>query len=140
MGIGVSFPLPLWNRNGGGIKAAQAAQEQTRIALGKVKAQVLADIANAETGYQEASGRLERYQERIRPKAGQVRESVAFAYEKGGASLVDLLTAERDDNSVRLATAQAMADTASAVADLEAAHEVVSEAELNAQNPGKDRQ
>ena len=47
-----------------------------------------------------------------------MRESVAFAYEKGGASLVDLLDAERTDNDIRLATVQAMSDTASAVADL----------------------
>jgi outer membrane protein TolC len=54
-----------------------------------------------------------------------VRESVAFAYEKGGSSLVDLLEAERADNDARLATAQALSDTASAVADLQAATEVV---------------
>jgi cobalt-zinc-cadmium efflux system outer membrane protein len=59
-----------------------------------------------------------------------VRESVAFAYEKGGASLVNLLDAERTDNDVRLATAQAMSDTASAVADLEAAQSVLAESEL----------
>jgi outer membrane protein, heavy metal efflux system len=59
-----------------------------------------------------------------------VRESVAFAYDKGGASLVNLLDAERTDNDVRLATAQAMSDTASAVADLEAAQGVLSESEL----------
>src|SRR6202008_775062 len=98
---------------------------------GKVKAQVVADIANAEVAYQEAAGRLQRYLEQIRPKADKVRESIAFSYGKGGASLVDLLTAERDDNTVRLAAAQAMSDTASAAADLAAARNVLSETELN---------
>jgi cobalt-zinc-cadmium efflux system outer membrane protein len=133
VGIGVSFPLPIWNRNGGAIKAAEAAASQSAFALAKVKAQVLSDIANAEVGYQEASERFQRYQNQIRPKSGKVRESVAFAFEKGGASLVDLLTAERDDNGIRLATAQAMSDTASAAADLEAARNVLSETELNSQ-------
>jgi cobalt-zinc-cadmium efflux system outer membrane protein len=55
----------------------------------------------------------------------KVRETVAFAYEKGGASLVDLLQAERTDNDVRLATVQAMSDTAGARADLEAAQAVL---------------
>ncbi len=131
VGIGVSFPIPLWNLNRGAIQAAEAAKEQNAIALGKAKAQVLADIANAEASYHESLERLKRYQEQIRPKAAKVRESVAFAYEKGGASLVDLLTAERDDNSVRLATAQAMSDTISAAADLEAARYVLSENDLN---------
>jgi len=129
--LGVSFPLPLWNRNGGNIKAAQASLQQFEFALGKVRTQAKADVANAEVEYGEADSRLHRYQEQIRPKATQVRESVAFAYEKGGASLVDLLDAERTDNDVRLAAAQALSDTASAVADLKAARTVLSEAELN---------
>ena len=54
-----------------------------------------------------------------------MREAVAFAYEKGGSSLVDLLEAERADNDARLAAAQAMSDTASAVADLKAATEAM---------------
>lgn len=131
IGLGVSFPLPLWNHNRGNIRAAQAATEQSRLAFGKLSAQAQADIANAEVAYQEARQRLRRYQEQIRPKSSQVRESVAFAYSKGGASLVDLLTAERDDNTVRLATAQALSDTASAAADLNAARNVISEIELN---------
>jgi cobalt-zinc-cadmium efflux system outer membrane protein len=131
MGIGVSFPLPLWNLNRGNIRAAEAAREQSALALAKVKAQAQADVANAWLAYEEARGRLRRYTEQIRPKSAQVRESVAFAYSKGGASLVDLLTAERDDNNVRLATAQALSDTASAAADLKAARAVVSERELN---------
>lgn len=131
MGIGVSFPLPLWNHNGGNIRAAEAASEQSALAVGKLKAQVQADVVNAEVAYQEAQQRLQRYHDQIRPRSAKVRESVAFAYSKGGASLVDLLTAERDDNNVRLATAQALSDTASAAADLKAARTVISETELN---------
>jgi cobalt-zinc-cadmium efflux system outer membrane protein len=129
-GIGVSFPLPLWNLNRGNIKSAQAALDQSAIALDKARAQVIADISNADVGYREAFERWQRYQSQIRPRAAKVREAVAYAYEKGGASLVDLLTAERDDNSVRLATAQAMSDTASAAADLTAARNVLPENEL----------
>ena len=130
-GVGVSFPLPIWNRNGGNIKAAQAAVKESETALGKIQTQAAADIANAEFTYSEAFARLQRYRDQIRPKSTRVRESVAFAYNKGGASLVDLLDAERTDNDVRLATAQAMSDTASAVADLTAARKVLSEKNLN---------
>jgi cobalt-zinc-cadmium efflux system outer membrane protein len=133
IGIGVSFPLPLWNRNGGAIKAAQANLEQSEIALGRVRAQVVADISDAQAGYREARARWERYRDDLAPKSTQVRESVAFAYEKGGASLVNLLDAERTDNEVRLARAQAMSDTASAVADLAAAQSVLTESELQSQ-------
>ena len=125
LGVGVSFPLPLWNRNRGEIQAAQATVEKNFLALAKARAQAAADLAGAQAEFQEASGRLARYQNQILPKSQKVREAVAFAYEKGGASLVDLLEAERADNDARIATAQAMADAASAVADWKAAIEVM---------------
>jgi len=137
--IGVSFPLPLWNRNDGNIKAASAAVDQSALAFAKLKAQVVADLANAAVVYQEASQRLARYKNEIRPQSAKVRESVAFAFEKGGASLVNLLEAERTDNDVRIATAQAMADTAGAVADLMAARNAGSENTLGDEEPGRKK-
>ncbi len=122
LGLGVSFPLPLWNRNRGAIKAAEAAQTQAVLQVEKVKAQAAAEIATAEAAYAEASARWERYQQQLRPQSEQVRKTISFAYEKGGASLLDLLTAERNDNDIRLATTQAMADRAVAAAGLAAAH------------------
>ncbi len=123
--LGLSFPLPLWNQNRGNIDAARATEEQFRITMGKVQAQVAADIASAEDAYNEARARWLRYRNELAPRSAKVRETVAFAYEKGGASLVDLLQAERTDNDVRLATVQAMSDTAGARADLEAARAVL---------------
>jgi cobalt-zinc-cadmium efflux system outer membrane protein len=128
--LGLSFPLPLWNRNGGNIEAARATEEQFRLAVGKVQAQVAADIASAGDEYDEARARWLRYRDELAPQSAKVRETVAFAYEKGGASLVDLLQAERTDNDVRLAAAQAMSDTAGARADLEAAEAVLTPADL----------
>jgi hypothetical protein len=46
--------------------------------------------------------------------------------------LVDLLDAERTDNDIRLATVQAMSDTASAAADLIAARNVLTQSALEA--------
>jgi cobalt-zinc-cadmium efflux system outer membrane protein len=123
--FGVSFPLPLWNWNRGNIQAAEAARTQAEIALEKAKAEVMADIASAENEHDEAFQRWQRYQIRTVPQSAKLRDSIAFAFEKGGASLVDLLEAERTDNDVRLAAEQAKADTASAVADLKAATEVM---------------
>lgn len=129
--LGVSFPLPIWNRNRGNISAAQAALDQSSFALEKIRAQAASDLSDAETAYREASKRLQRYREQIRPQSAAARASVAYKYEKGGATLVDLLEAERTDNDVRIATAQALADTAGAAASLAAARAAVSETELN---------
>jgi cobalt-zinc-cadmium efflux system outer membrane protein len=133
LNIGVSFPLPLWNRNGGNIKAAQASVDQFREALGKARAQAMADLATAESEYDEAYQRLRRYRDHIAPQSAKVRDASAYQYEKGGAELADLLNAEQTDNTIRLAVAQAMNDTASAVADLTAARTVLTESELKLQ-------
>ena len=127
VGIGVSFPLPLWNQNRGEIKSAQAVVDKNALALAKARAQAVADAASAQSEFREASERLARYQNQILPRSQKVRESVAFAYEKGGASLVDFLEAERADNDARLASAQALSDSASAGADLRAATETMND-------------
>ena len=121
--VGVSFPLPLWNANRGEIKAAQAAVDKSAMALAKAKAEAVADVANARIEYREAADRWARYQTQLLPRSQKVRDSVAYAFETGGTTLVDLLEAERADNDVRLAAAQAMSDTAGAVADFTAATE-----------------
>src|SRR5208337_4186313 len=131
--FGVSFPLPLWNRNGGNIGAAQAAVDQSRIALGQVKAQAAADLASAESEYDAAYLCWLRYRDQTVPKSEKVREAMEFKYEKGAATLVDLLNAEQTDNSIRLAFAQAMNDAASSAADLAAARLALSEADLNSE-------
>ena len=130
IGVGVSFPLPLWNRNRGGIQAATVNLTQAALQVEKTKALIAADIATAELAYTDASARWRRQRDFILPKAADIRQTIAFAYEKGGASLLDLLLAERNDNEVRLATAQAAADTATAAAALKAA--------LNAPEPAKN--
>jgi cobalt-zinc-cadmium efflux system outer membrane protein len=131
LGIGVSFPLPLWNRNGGSIKAAEAARAQAAIQVEKVKMQIASDIVTARRNYEEASARLKRYQTELLEKSRSVVESVSFAYQKGGASLVDLLTAQLNDNTTRQAAAQAQSDLATAAAALNAAQQSVGPAELN---------
>lgn len=128
--IGVSFPLPVLNRNGGNIAAAQAAVDQFTFAFRKAESQAVADIANAEVEYKEAAARLKRYREEISPQSDRSRKSVAYSFENGGATLVDLLEAERTDNDVRIATAQAKSDTASAVADVQSARNVIVEKDL----------
>ncbi len=130
VGLGLSFPLPLWNRNRGNILAAGAALEAARLAYAKEQAQAAAEIATALLAYEDAVERWQRYRDRIRPESEQVRKTKAYAYEKGGASLLDMLVAERDDNDIRMAALQAAADAATAAATLKAATTEINPANL----------
>jgi cobalt-zinc-cadmium efflux system outer membrane protein len=125
VGLGVSFPLPLWNRNTGNLRSAEAARDQARLALQKAEAQAAADVATARLAYEDARKRWQSYRDAIRPKSENIRKTIAFAYEKGGVSLLDLLVAERNDNEVRLAATQAASDTILAAAALHAASNVM---------------
>ena len=121
VGVGVSLPLPVLNQYSGEIQGALAAKNQAQARLEKVRVQATADVAAARVAYQEAAARLGKYQTSLLPRSAEVTRSVAYAYEKGGAALIDLLDAQRSDNDIRLAEAQAEADTAAAFSALLAA-------------------
>jgi cobalt-zinc-cadmium efflux system outer membrane protein len=121
VGVGVSLPLPLWDHFDGEILSAKAAREQSQAQLDKTRIQAAADVAAARVAFREASQRSRRYQTSLVPKSAEVVGSVTYAFGKGGAALVDLLEAERNDNAIRVAAVQAQADTASAAAVLQAA-------------------
>jgi cobalt-zinc-cadmium efflux system outer membrane protein len=121
VGFGLSLPLPLWDRFDGEVLAAKAARAQTQAQLDKVRIQAAADVAAARVAYHEASQRSMRYRTSLVPKSAEVARSVSYAYGKGGATLVDLLEAERNDNLIRVGAVQAEADAASTAVSLQAA-------------------
>ena len=121
LGIGLALPLPLWNRNTGSIEAARSARDQADIEAERAAAAIAADIASGRAALEEASSRWRRYRDELRPRSDSIRRSVSLAYEKGGASLLDLLEAQRNDNDVRHATIQAASDSAIAATQLHAA-------------------
>src|SRR5262249_42569524 len=130
VGFGVSFPLPLCNRNRGNIMSDQAAREQAPRAYEKACAPPPDEIAVARFAYEDAIRRWRSYRESIRPKSEEVRKTLAYAYQKGGASLLDMLVAERNDNDVRIAAMQAASDAATALASLKAATQVIEPSEI----------
>jgi len=121
VGVGVSLPLPLWNHFQGEVASARAARDQAEVQLDKIRIQAWAQVSSARLAYREASERERRYRLSLVPKSAEVTRSLAYAFEKGGASFLDLLQAERNDNAIRVAAVQAQADTASAAVALAAA-------------------
>ena len=101
--------------------AAEASRKAAEQQVAKTRANIAAEIVSARVAYESAQSRLRQYQSEILQSSADILKTVSFAYQKGGASLLDLLSAQRNDNEVRLATAQATADKASAAADLRAA-------------------
>ena len=120
-GVGVSFPLPLFSLNRGAIRAAEVTRASARRALDQVRAQAWAEIEAARVSFRAALHKRNAYRDELLPRALKVQQTIAFAYEKGGASLLELLEAERSLNDVRLAASSVSAELVSAAADLRAA-------------------
>ena len=113
-GVAVSLPLPLWNRNEGAIRSAEVALDAARLDSARAKALARADLVATREALDAAEKRARRFDADLIPAAAKARETVAFAYAEGGASLLELLEAERSANDVKLAALAARADLLSA--------------------------
>ena len=134
-GVGLTFPLPIWNRNGGAIRAARAARDLAQAQLDKTRTAALAEITSARSAYQTAIAQAGVYAHELSAKSAGVVKTVAFAYERGGAALVELLAAERNANDIRLSAVRAQADAASAAFALTAALNLLEPAPVAATQP-----
>jgi cobalt-zinc-cadmium efflux system outer membrane protein len=121
VGGGIAVPLPLFDRNRGGIAAAEAARDQAEREARRVRAQATAELEVARSALSAAIDRRRLLHDELLPRATSVRETVAFSYQKGLASLLELLEAERSLNEVRLAAVQSASDAVVATVDLLAA-------------------
>ena len=93
--LGAQFPLPIFNRQAGEISRAEADLRSQRIAREKLRAQALAEVRQA-TAAVDANRRLvQRLRTRLLGRARRVRDLVQVQYEKGAASLLELLDAQR---------------------------------------------
>jgi cobalt-zinc-cadmium efflux system outer membrane protein len=119
--LGVSAALPLFYRNRGEITRAAADLEAQQTARRKVEAQVGADVASAHAAYVGARQRLARMRETLLPSAARARDLVRLQYEKGAASLLELLDAQRTFLAAQSESLQTLNDYWTAVFALEAA-------------------
>lgn len=121
VGFGVSLPLPVLSRNAGGIAAAEAVRRAARQDLERAVLRARADLVLTRAAADAAAARDARFADDLVPKAERVRETVRYAWSQGGASLLELLEAERSANEIRLAASQARGDLVTARADFAAA-------------------
>jgi outer membrane protein, heavy metal efflux system len=92
---GVSFPIPVLSLQRGEIQKAEAElRTQSLLAL-KVEAQVVSDVETAFSGYATASLLTRRMETSLLERARRARDLVSTQYQKGAASLIDFLDAQR---------------------------------------------
>jgi cobalt-zinc-cadmium efflux system outer membrane protein len=96
--LGVTVPLPVYNRNQGGILRAQLNVTQTQIELATLERQLITDVQVAEKEYEISKKAIDRIEKELLPFALQVRNDTERLYKGGEVNVVVFLNAERDYN------------------------------------------
>jgi len=102
IGASVDIPLRIFDRN-------QGEKERTAIDIQRnqrqeeaAEAQVFSDVDSAYATVVSNLNLLRPYKERYMAQALRVRDTVSFAWEHGGAALIDFLNAQNDYRSIQL--------------------------------------
>ena len=106
LGVSVSVPLRVFDRNQGEKKRTLIDIDRSQQAGEVVRAQVFSDVDTAYAEVQSNIELLKPYKAKYNAQALRVRDSVTYAYEHGGASLMDFLNAQSDYRVVQLAYTQ----------------------------------
>ncbi|MGA9668552.1 MAG: TolC family protein [Terracidiphilus sp.] len=106
IGVSVSVPLRIFDRNQGEKKRTQIDIDRSQQASDAARAQVFSDVDTAYELVRSNIVLLKPYKAKYNDQALRVRDTVTFAYEHGGASLMDFLNAQSDYRQVQLSYAQ----------------------------------
>jgi outer membrane protein, heavy metal efflux system len=93
--ISLTGTLPLFYQQQGEIKRAEADARTQDAQAAKLRAQVVADVESAFAGYQTAQHQVQRMEGRLLDRAQRARQLVELQYQKGAASLLEYLDAQR---------------------------------------------
>jgi outer membrane protein, heavy metal efflux system len=106
LGLGLSIPLRIFDKN-------QGEKQRTQIDIGRnqqltesIRAQVFSDVDSAYAQVESSLALLKPYKEQYNDQALEIRDTVTYSYQHGGASLMDFLNAQSDFRAVQLAYVQ----------------------------------
>ncbi len=117
----VMMEVPLFDRNQGNIRAAQADIAGSRAALRTIELDLATQTAQAVNAYRTARRLVVWYEESILPKARETLQLTQMLYGKGEVTFLSLLQAQRTLTETELAFVEAQAErwsNAVAIADL----------------------
>jgi outer membrane protein, heavy metal efflux system len=103
IGGSISIPLRIFDRNQGEKARTEVDISRNQRLLDAAKAQVFNDVDSAYVTIQSTVNLLGPYKDKYLEMAARIRDRKAFAYQHGGASLLDYLDAEKSYRDTRLA-------------------------------------
>jgi cobalt-zinc-cadmium efflux system outer membrane protein len=118
LGIGVTIPLRIFDRNQGERLRTKLDISRNERLRDATEASLYSDVDSAYTTIASTLRLLKPYKTRYLEQAVTVRDTMTFSYQRGGASLLDFLGAQRDYRSVQLAYLALVGSYLSAAAQL----------------------
>jgi cobalt-zinc-cadmium efflux system outer membrane protein len=101
-GASVSIPLRIFDRNQGEKLRTQLDINRNERLTEAARAQVFGDVDSAYASVNSTVILLEPYKDKYLQQALRVRDTIAFSYEHGAASLLDFLNAQSEYRSVQV--------------------------------------
>lgn len=123
----LGMEIPLFNRNQGEIARTNAAITQSEEAKSAAQQAVLTDVSTAYDAVKTGEGIIQLYQSGYLKDSRESLDISRYAYQRGAASLLDFLDAERSYRSIELTYRQTLATYMLAVEQL---HEAVGERQM----------
>ena len=102
LGFSVNIPLRIFDRNQGEKARTQLDITRNQRLRDAAEAQVFRDVDSAYATINSNLTLLKTYKANYLQRATQVRDTILFSYQNGGASLLDFLQAQQDYRSVRV--------------------------------------
>jgi outer membrane protein, heavy metal efflux system len=118
-GVQAGVPVPLFNRNQGNIRRAQAEVTAAQAEVRRVELELQQRLTVAFEQYQNARCQVEKYAGDILPNAQTSLDLVAAGYRHGEFNYVTLLTAQRTFFQVNLAYVEAIRDLRQTIVAIE---------------------
>jgi outer membrane protein, heavy metal efflux system len=100
--VGVSLPLPLWQRGGGPAREADARAREAALVAGEARLGARRDLGQARIRLEEAAGRARVARDSLMPAASALRGRALRAYEAGETGIAPVLDALRSERGVLL--------------------------------------
>lgn len=102
IGASVSIPLRIFDRNQGEKERTEIDIRRNQRLEDAAEAQVFNDVDSAYATVNSNLNLLRPYKEKYLGQATRIRDTITFAYQRGGASLLDFLNAQNDYRTVQL--------------------------------------
>jgi outer membrane protein, heavy metal efflux system len=102
IGVGVSVPLRIFDRNQGEKKRTQIDISRNERFANATRAQVFGDVDSAYAMVNSNIILLQPYKDRYLKEAEEIRDTITISYEHGAASLLDFLNAQAEYRTVQV--------------------------------------